>query len=110
MGFSQMTCLPGFGGGDGQRRVGVVCRADVDGIDVGLAQHLVYVQVDGVDAGFPGKLLGERLNEVANGVELHAIGTFQVGGQVCASNTSGPYDADFEWIGHCSFPRRVPCC
>ena len=101
-GFLAYDVFAGFGGCDGQRRMGVVRGADVDGLDVGLAQHLFHVQVDGVgvDAGFPGKLLGERLNEVTNGVELHPIGTFQVGGQVCAGNTAGPYDADFEWIGH----------
>ena len=80
----------GFGGGDGQRRVGVVGGADVDRLDVGIAQHFVDIQVDGVDAGFFRKLLGKRFNEVANGVELNPIGTFEVRGQVCAGMPPAP--------------------
>ena len=92
--------LAGLRGGDGVGRVLRVAGADVHRIDVGIAEHVVEVRVDGVDAGVLRIRLGEGLDHVADRDHVYPVGMLQVRGHVCPCDASGAYHADFQWFGH----------
>ena len=95
--------LARFGRGDGQRRVRVVRRADIHGIDVRLAQHFPEVRVDRIDPVPLPELGYGILDDIACGSELYLVWKLLVRGQVTAGNASRPDQTHFEWLGHGSW-------
>ena len=106
-GFLDQHVFAGPCRGDSLRRMQVVAGADIDGIDVGPAQHVVQVQVDVIDAGSFGVVPYCRFDDIARGRETHAIRILQVRGQVPIGNSSGAHQTHLEWFGH--DPSVSPC-
>ena len=90
----------GFSDGDSLGRMQVMTSANIYRINVGFAQHLVEVQINGIDARFPCVLLCERFNDVAYRCELHPIGMLQVSGHMSIGDASGANKTDFQWFGY----------
>ena len=81
-------------GSDGLRPVLVVTAADVDRIEVNLAQHLLVVGVDGFDAGFLRIRVGRRFDDVAHGNKPHPIRIIEVRGHVGVGYPPSPDQSD----------------
>ena len=92
--------LAGFGGRNGLRRVVPVTRADVHGVDVRVAEHLVVVGVDGLHAGLLRVLLRKRSDDVAHGGEPHPVRIPEIGIHVAVGDPARADEADFQWFRH----------
>ena len=99
-GFLDQHVFAGLCGGDGLRRMQIVPGADIDGIDVGPAQHVIEVQVDVIDAGPLGVVPCRGFDHIAHGCQLHPIRMLQVRGHVPVGNSSGAHQTHLEWSGH----------
>ena len=99
-GFLDQHVFAGLCGGDGLRRMQIVPGADIDGIDVGPAQHVVEVQVDVIDAGPLGVVPCRGFDHVAHGRQAHPVRMLQVRGHVPVGNASGADQTHLEWSGH----------
>ena len=81
--------LAGLHRGDGAWHVCRVIRADVHRFDIGVAEHVVQIRVDGVDARVFRIVPRERLHHVAYGCETHPVGMREVGGHVISCDAAG---------------------
>ena len=86
----------------------VVRGADVDRFDVGVAQHVMDIQVDGVDTCPSGVVSGGVFDDIAYGHQPDLVAMIEEGGQVSTGDAARADQADLQWFGHVShLPRGV---
>ena len=112
IGFIEQHVLAGAGGGDRQRRVLVVDRADVHGVDIRLFEHLVGAGEDRIDAGLVGEFERRVLADIAGRREPDIVRRQLVAGQVLPRNPACADQSDLQWLSHGPrpFAQRRPGC
>ena len=97
--------LAGAGGRNRRGGMLIVAGADVHRIDVGVAQHVIEVRVDGFDARSLRVIPRRRFDDIAHGGEPHPVRMLQVRGHVGVGNAPAAYHPDLQWLSHIPFSR-----